>query len=78
MGHTAVEWLEKEFIKLENTVGVYGIMYELIEKAKEIEKQERMYSEEEVIDLLQEMNDWPTICEGRSDIEEWFKQFKKK
>jgi hypothetical protein len=39
---------------------------------------ERMYTEEEVIDLLQEMNDWPTICEGRSDIEEWFEQFKKK
>jgi hypothetical protein len=39
---------------------------------------ERMYSEEEVIDLLQKMNDWPTICEGRSDIEEWFEQFKKK
>jgi hypothetical protein len=39
---------------------------------------ERMYSEEEVIDLLQEMNDWPTIFEGRSDIEEWFEQFRKK
>jgi hypothetical protein len=39
---------------------------------------ERMYSDEEVIDLLQEMNDWPTIFDGRIDIKEWFKQFKKK
>jgi hypothetical protein len=39
---------------------------------------ERMYSEEEVIDLLQEMNDYPTIFEGRIDIKEWFEQFKKK
>jgi hypothetical protein len=41
-------------------------------------QQERMYSEEEVIDLLQEMNDWPTIFDGRIDIIEWFEQFKKK
>jgi hypothetical protein len=41
-------------------------------------QQERMYSEEEVIDLLQEMNDWPTIFDGRIDIREWFEQFKKK
>jgi hypothetical protein len=39
---------------------------------------ERMYSEEEVIDFLQEMNDWPTTFEGRIDIREWFEQFKKK
>ena len=41
-------------------------------------QQERMYSEEEVIDFLQEMNDWPTTFEGRIDIREWFEQFKKK
>jgi hypothetical protein len=42
------------------------------------ELENRMYSEEEVIDLLQEMNDWPTIFDGRIDIKEWFEQFKKK
>jgi len=36
---TAVEWLEQEFIKLESTVGVFGVMYELIEKAKQMEKE---------------------------------------
>jgi hypothetical protein len=35
---TAIEWLEKEFNKLEATVGVYGIMYSLIDQAKEMEK----------------------------------------
>jgi hypothetical protein len=37
---TAVEWLEKEFNKLEATVGVYGIMYSLIDQAKEMQKEE--------------------------------------
>jgi hypothetical protein len=40
MKQTAVEWLEKEFIKLESTVGVHGVMHELIEKAKEMERQQ--------------------------------------
>jgi hypothetical protein len=35
MKQTAVEWLEKEFVKLESTIGVHGVMYELIEQAKE-------------------------------------------
>ena len=48
----------------------------LLEDVKE--ETQRMYSEEEVIDLLQEMNDYPTIFEGRIDIKEWFEQFKKK
>ena len=37
---TAVGWLEKEFIKLEATIGVYSKMYELVEQAKEMEKQQ--------------------------------------
>ena len=37
---TAVEWLEKEFVKLEATIGVYSKMYEIIEQAKEMHKQE--------------------------------------
>ena len=38
---TAVEWLEAEFLKLESTVGVHGVMYELIEKAKEMEGEQK-------------------------------------
>jgi len=37
---TAVEWLESEFIKLESTTGVHGIMYDLIEQAKAMEKEQ--------------------------------------
>ena len=37
---TAVEWLEQEFIKLESTIGVYGIMYKLIDQAKAMEKEQ--------------------------------------
>lgn len=34
---TAVEWLEQKFLKLEATVGVHHVMYEIIQKAKEME-----------------------------------------
>ena len=39
MKQTAVEWLEKQFVKLESTIGVHGVMYELMEQTKEMEKQ---------------------------------------
>jgi len=38
---TAVQCLRQEFIKLESTTGVFGVMYELLDKAEEMEK-ERM------------------------------------
>ena len=46
--------------------------------AKWQKEQERMYSEEEVINFLQEINDYPTTFEGRIDITEWFEKFKNK
>ena len=33
-----VDWLEQEFLKLESTVGVQGVFYELLEQAKENHK----------------------------------------
>jgi hypothetical protein len=39
MKQTAIEWLEKQFVKLESTIGVHGVMYELMEQSKEMEKQ---------------------------------------
>jgi hypothetical protein len=39
---------------------------------------ERMYSEEEVLELLLKMNEWPTTFDGEEDIKEWFKLFKNK
>lgn len=37
---TAIEWLEMEFVKLEAKYGIPGEIYQLCEKAKEIEKQQ--------------------------------------
>jgi hypothetical protein len=37
---TAIQWLEKEFVKLESTIGIHGVMYELIEQAKAMEKEQ--------------------------------------
>ena len=39
---SSIEWLEEEFVKLERTIGVYGVFYELLGKAKEMHKQEIM------------------------------------
>jgi len=75
-----------DMMKSDEELGLYDETEHLLstqankERLLEDVKQEtqRMYSEEEVIDLLQEMNDYPTIFEGRIDIKEWFEQFKKK
>ena len=50
MKQTAVEWLEKQFVKLESTIGVHGVMYEFIEQAKAMEK-------EQIIDAFQAGDD---------------------
>ena len=51
---TAVEWLEIEIVKLEKKHGIPGEIYQLCEQAKEMEKEqaERMYSEDEVDELV--------------------------
>jgi len=75
-----------DMMKSDEELGLYDETEHLLstqankERLLEDVKQEtqRMYSEEEVIDLLQEMNDYPTIFEGRIDIKEWFEQLKKK
>ena len=38
-------------------------------------QEKRMYSEDEVLNLLIEMNSWPTTFEGKEDITEWFEEF---
>lgn len=38
----------------------------------------RSYSEEEVIDFLQEISDWPVTFEGRINITNWFNKLKRK
>jgi hypothetical protein len=81
MKQSAVEWLEKEINSLLekyeskeiSTLDFIIIKHNLFDRAKEMEKQQQGYSEEEVIEIL--LN-----CRGENPryIEEWFEQFKKK
>jgi len=68
---TAVEWLKEQF-KVPNSDSYISKTFQ---QALEIEKQqiERMYSEEEVIEILLNFRG-----ENPRYIEEWFEQFKKK
>jgi hypothetical protein len=66
--HPQLDW--------QNMTPIEASKIDFIEGAKW--QAERMYSEEEVIDFLQEMNDWPTTFDGRIDIREWFEKIKKK
>ena len=54
---SAVEWLEQEFLKLEQTVGVHGVMYELLEQAKIIEEQ-RIKQELEKLKDFEVWKEW--------------------
>jgi hypothetical protein len=38
---------------------------------------EKSYSEEEVLELLVKMNEWPTTFDGEDEVREWFEEFKK-
>ena len=76
---TAVEWLIDELTH--NGIEYLDLAYEIIEKAKEMEKEQikKMFSDEEVLDLLAKFR-----RENRGkdfipfkDIQEWFEQFKK-
>ena len=71
MKQTAVEWLEEQ-------MKTWGDLPrwkrdEIIQQAKEMEKEQKGYSEEEVLELL-------IKCpHGYSDVRvEWFEKFKKK
>jgi hypothetical protein len=38
---------------------------------------EKSYNEEEVLELLVKMNEWPTTFDGEDEVKEWFEEFKK-
>lgn len=65
-----INWLEQEFLKLESTVGVLGVFYELLEQAKVIEKEQR------ISDYYQGADD-ESVNHGagyisRKDAERWY------
>ena len=37
---SCIDWLEKEFVQLEYTIGVHSVMYELLDKARAMHKEE--------------------------------------
>jgi len=65
MKQTAVEWLEKEFIKLESTTGVHGVMYELLDKAMKLEK-------EQMIDLIKFIRTQDKMGKSANDLYEQY------
>jgi hypothetical protein len=80
---TAVEWLEKQFNK-----GSFFNWKTVLEQAKQMEKEQvkRMYTEEEVYDLLVEWDmyqkgeprvDEDEIPNGFMSFNEWFKEISK-
>lgn len=60
---------------------INALNFEIDALKKQIEllkyQQERMYSEEEVLDLLCARNIEFNLYEGRDKVEEWFNQFRK-
>jgi len=75
MKQTAVEWLQKKL--WENNI-LTSEELQLFEQAKEMEKQQQGYSEEEVIAIAKQAfvlgKDFGLI----GTFNEWFEQFKKK
>ena len=72
MKQTAVEWL---FEQVWITSG--EDLPELLEQAKEMEKQQQGYSEEEVIKILYQFH-YDLVNSNFDTKEEWFEEFKKK
>ena len=77
MKQTAVEFLSEQ-IRLTNIEGLRFQLWDAIEQAKEMEKQQQGYSEEEVVHLLKALQLYKLVHTERIDIEEWFEQFKNK
>ena len=42
------------------------------------EQDKNRHSDEEVLELLVKMNEWPTTFNGEEEVKEWFEKFKKK
>ena len=58
-----VNWLEQEFLKLESTVGVHGVFYELLEKAKVMEKKQHGQTWDDAMENMK--------ARGGNDMRAW-------
>jgi len=80
MEKTAVEWLVDELNNIKawtKNVIILSKADILIGQAKEMEKQQQGYSEEEVLDMLYKHTE-DMLAGKKVTLEEWFKQFKNK
>jgi hypothetical protein len=85
MKQTAVEWLLKEITDLiPNDIGSQLKFKNKIEQAKELEKQQQGYSEEEVLEILEDydrefkLDTFAYTNPCSFTVKEWFEQIKKK
>jgi hypothetical protein len=58
-----VHWLEQEFVKLESTVGVQGVFYELLEQAKVMEKKQHGQTWDDAMENMK--------ARGGNDMRAW-------
>ena len=77
MKQTAVEWLANEFYEKLEVKGDGALFNDLVDQAKEMEKQQQGYSEEEVIKILYQFH-YDLVNSNFDTKEEWFEEFKKK
>ena len=75
---TTIEWFEKELQKNFNIEGVQPLYDDILEKAKKMEKQQKSYNEEEVLEIIKKL--YVEIgFQFTNEIKEWCsKQFKNK
>ena len=71
---TAVEWLVEELFALKQP---NSIEIQIVEQAKEMEKQQQGYSEEEVLEILYKHTE-DLLAGKKVTLEQWFEQFKNK
>jgi hypothetical protein len=78
MEQTAIEWLKKELEDYGSNSHLslgWNTFDELFEQAKEMEKQQQGYTEEEVKFIISEALQSALV---KVDLEQWFNQFHKK
>ena len=79
---TAVEWLESEMLEHYSPFDNHEFLHKVIHKAKEMEKEQRGYSKEQVLEHLNILIMMPStkLDEFTNDEEmvtsKWFEQFK--
>lgn len=77
MKQTAVEWLVEEINKINVSTEARIFINKLEKQAKEMEKQQQGYSEEEVIKILYQFH-YDLVNSNFDTKEEWFEKFKNK